>query len=147
MCITDFAPREMPGGTGEKIWTRYKLYREGEEEETLQRDEKINYNNMDGVEFPKIVWQGWKNADTSKFDNYRVKMVEDNPEWKFNLVTNEEQEKFLRETDDEIVQLAYKSFQLLNRRTARGQLDAFSVCGVVLSRRHVFRYRLELSGF
>ena len=41
-------------------------------------------------------------------------MVEDNPEWKFNLVTNEEQEKFLRETDDEIVQLAHKSFQLLN---------------------------------
>ena len=97
----------------------------GEEEETLQRDEKINYNNMDGVEFPKIVWQGWKNADTSKFDNYRVKMVEDNPEWKFNLVTNEEQEKFLRETDDEIVQLAYKSFQLLNPKNGAGRADVW----------------------
>lgn len=97
----------------------------GEEEETLQRDEKINYNNMDGVEFPKIVWQGWKNADTSKFDNFRVKMVEDNPEWKFNLVTNEEQEKFLRETDDEIVQLAYKSFQLLNPKNGAGRADVW----------------------
>ena len=98
---------------------------QGVEAETLQREEKINSNGMDGVEFPKIVWQGWRNADTSKFDNYRVKMIEDNKEWQFNLVTNEEQEKFLRETDDEIVQLAYKSFKLLNPRNGAGRADVW----------------------
>ena len=95
---------------------------EGEASIKVSKNEN---SNMDGVEFPKIVWQGWKDSDTSKFDNYRVKMIDDNPEWQFNLVTNEEQEKFLRETDDEIVQLAYKSFKLLNPKNGAGRADVW----------------------
>jgi len=102
----------------------------GEEENmdalpVVPQEKKINYDSTNGAEFPKIVWQGWKDSDTSKFDNYRVKMIEDNPEWKFNLVTNEEQEKFLRDTDDEIVQLAYKSFKLLNPKNGAGRADVW----------------------
>jgi len=46
----------------------------GEEENmdalpVVPQEKKINYDSTNGAEFPKIVWQGWKDSDTSKFDN------------------------------------------------------------------------------
>ena len=63
---------------------------EGEASIKVSKNEN---NNMDGVEFPKIVWQ-WK--ETRKFLG---KMI-DNPTAR---------EKFLRETDDETIKLLKKS--------------------------------------
>jgi len=91
--------------------------------EVGQNNQKSTYVYQSQEDFPRVVWQGWKSTDTSRFDNFRNRMIEDNPDWKFSLVTNEEQEKFLRETDDEIVQLAYRSFKLINPKNGASRAD------------------------
>jgi hypothetical protein len=94
-------------------------------EEAVVESEVGQKHDQSQEDFPRIVWQGWKSTDTSKFDNFRNKMIEENPDWKFKLVTNEEQEKFLRETDDEIVHLAYRSFKLINPKNGASRADVW----------------------
>ncbi len=89
---------------------------------------KVTYNNSDHQivpktnTIPKIVWQTWKNKDVLSFSNMK-RMRLKNPNWKFNLMTDDDVIQWFENTQDDIVQIAYKSYKLINPKIGAARAD------------------------
>ncbi len=72
---------------------------------------------------PKIVWQTWKDKEVLSLKNMQ-RMRQNNPNWTFNLMTDADIiEWFENTTNDEIVQIAYKSYKLINPEIGAARAD------------------------